>query len=227
MLKVMIRTAMVGAVLTFAQALSVSATWAGCDFEHPRKAKLFQADLVQAFVSCGNPGANVPNTTSASGVPGCTPPETFNQQDGTPVNGWQWDERRSIGRIEFREFQGNFGGNSRDVKVKMRLRHILDGAGLPANGSGTITSIARTTLEDTVVTAPGMGTDMTFIDFPAPFPFGMTDGKATVNFPPQAGVIIGMREPLPGCTSLEILSLMILDPNGNPFAVPGVFLKDN
>ncbi len=215
-----------GIGLLLVHALAAPTAWAGCDFEHPRKAKLFQADLVQAFVSCGNPGANVPNTTSASGVPGCTPPETFNQHAGTPVNGWQWDEQRSSGRIELREIQGDLGPNTRDLRVKLRLRRILDGNGDPANGSGTLHSIARTTMEDTVVTAPGMGTDMTLLEFPAPFAFQMIDGNATLTVPPHPCFFIDCGLGLPGCTSIEILNLQILDPNGNVFAVPGVFFKN-
>jgi hypothetical protein len=220
------RHLLVALAAVVALGITASMAQAGCDFEHPRKAKLFKCDLVQAFVSCGNAGGNVPNTTSASGVPGCTPPETFNQQAGTPINGWQWWEQRSVGSIQFREIQGAFGGNTRDLKVKMRLRRILDGTGGLASGSGTLSTLARTTLEDTVVTAPGMGTDMTIIDFPAPFAFGMTNGNATLTTTANT-LIAGLGiDPLPGCTSLEVVSLQVLDPNGNAFAGCGVFFKD-
>ena len=33
----------------------------------------------------------------------------------------------------------------------------------------------------------------------------------------------GDGAPLPGCTSIEVMQIRILDPNGNVFAVPGVF----
>jgi len=199
---------------------------AGCDFEHPRKAKSFKCDLVQAFVSCGNPTGNVPNTTSASGVPGCTPPETFNAQAGSQINGWQWWEQRSTGSLQFREIQGNFGPNTRDLKVKMRLRRIIDKTGGLASGSGTLSTLARTTLEDTVVTTPGMGTDMTIIDFPAPFAFTMTNGNANLTTTANT-LIAGLGiAALPGCTSLEVVSIQVLDPNGNNFGACGVFFKD-
>ena len=107
----------------------------------------------------------------------------------------------------------------------MRLRRILDGTGGLASGSGTLSTLARTTLEDTVVTSPGMGTDMTIIDFPAPFAFAMTNGNANLNFPGNSLIQFG-PPPLPGCTSLEIVDIKVLDPNGNPFAVPGVFFKN-
>ncbi len=221
-----ISTLTLGVGLLLAHPLMSSTAWAGCDFEHPRKAKLYQADLVQAFVSCGNPGGNIPNTTSASGVPGCTPPETFNQKDGAPVNGWQWNEQRSSGRIEFRETQGDLGPNTRNLKVKLRLRRILDGEGRPANGTGTLYTTARTTMEDTVVTAPGMGTDMMIVDFPAPFSFAMINGNASLTVPPHFCLFNDCGFGLPGCTSIEIQDVRILDPNGNPFAVPGVFFRD-
>lgn len=215
-------------IVAVAVALAVTAgpANAGCDYEHPRKAKDFQCSLVQAFVSCGNPGGNTPNTTTASGVPGCTPPETFNQGAGSPINGWQWWEQRSVGKLQFREISGNFGANTRDLKVKMRLRRILNGTGGLASGSGTLSTLARTTMEDTVVTAPGKGTDMTIIDFPAPFSFAMTNGNASLTTSANT-LIAGLGlDPLPGCTSLEVVSLQVLDPNGNPFAVCGVFMKN-
>jgi hypothetical protein len=220
------RNLLVALAAVVALGLTASMAQAGCDFEHPRKAKLFKCDFVQAFVSCGNPGGNAPNTTSASGVPGCTPPETFNQQAGTPINGWQWWEQRSIGKLTFREIQGGFGGNTRDLKVKMRLRRILDGTGSLAGGSGTLSTLARTTLEDTVISAPGMGTDMTIIDFPAPFPFSMSNGNASLTT--TANILIaGLGiDPLPGCTSIETVSITVLDPNGNAFGACGVFFKD-
>jgi len=209
-----------------ALGFTASTANAGCDFEHPRKAKKFDCDLVQTFVSCGNPGGNTPNTTTAGAVPACAPPETFNQAVGTPNNGWQWWEQRSIGKIQFREIQGNAGGNTRDLKIKMRLRRILNGTGALASGSGTLSTLARATLEDTAVSSPGMGTDMTVIDFPAPFPFTMSQGNASLNSTANT-LLTGLGiPPLPGCTSIETVSIQVLDPNGNPFAGCGVFLKD-
>jgi hypothetical protein len=71
-----------------------------------------------------------------------------------------------------------------------------------------------------------MGTDMTIVDFPAPFSFVMIDGKASLTVPPHPCFFIDCFTALPGCSSIEFVDLKILDPNGNPFAVPGVFLKD-
>ena len=108
----------------------------------------------------------------------------------------------------------------------MRLRHILDGNGNPATGSGTFSILTRTTLEDTVVSAPGMGTDMTTIDFPTPFAFNMSKGNASLTGTLSFCLIECFFFPLPGCTSIEFVDLKILDPNGNVFAVPGVFFKN-
>jgi hypothetical protein len=198
---------------------------AGCDYEHPRKAKQFKCDLVQAFISCGNLGGNAVNTTTAGAVPACAPPQTPNQQVGTPPNGWQWWEQRSTGKLQFRTIQGA-GGNTGDLKVKLRLRKILDGTGGLASGSGTLSTLARATIEDTVVSSPGMGTDLTVIDFPAPFPFPMNNGNATLNTTANT-LLQGLGiPPLPGCTSIEVVDLTVLDPNGNAFAKCGNFFKD-
>jgi len=220
------RTLLLIVAATFAVGLAVSPADAGCDYEHPRKAKQFKCDLVQAFVSCGNPGGNTPNTTTAGAVPACAPPETFNQAAGTPNNGWQWWEQRSTGKIQFSETKGSSGPNTRDLKIKLRLRRILNGTAGLASGSGTLSTLARATLEDTVPSAPGMGTDMTVIDFPAPFPFTMSQGNASLNSTANT-LLTGLGiPPLPGCTSIETVSIQVLDPNGNPFGACGVFLKD-
>src|SRR3954451_23445972 len=49
--------------------ISASAALAQCAFEHPKKAGGLKSNFVQAFVSCGNPGGNSPNTTTEGGVP--------------------------------------------------------------------------------------------------------------------------------------------------------------
>jgi hypothetical protein len=115
-------------------------------------------------------------------VPGCSPPETFTQQAGTPVNGWQWDEARSIGTLLLREVQCPVAAlNCRGLKFKFRLRRILDGTGNLANGSGALVITTRLTQEDAVVSAPGMGTDLTFIDFPGPLPFQVVNGNSVMG----------------------------------------------
>src|SRR6185436_2588581 len=61
-------------------------------YEHPAKAAAFKANMVQAFVSCGNTGGNTPNA-DADGpgtTPTCYPAQTLNEKAGSPANGWHW-----------------------------------------------------------------------------------------------------------------------------------------
>ena len=61
---------------------------AQCTFQHPAKALSLKSSLVQAFTSC----ANFANTTTESGIPSCKPPETFNEDAGSPPDGWRWGD---------------------------------------------------------------------------------------------------------------------------------------
>ena len=59
----------------------------GQSYQHPSKAKSDQSRaLVQAFVSCNNPGGNTPNATTEAGtVPTCYPAETFTSAGPLPA----------------------------------------------------------------------------------------------------------------------------------------------
>jgi len=82
----------------FVVGMAASAAHAQCDFQHPKKASKLQSNLVQAFVSCNNPGGNTPNNTTGGGIPSCSPPETFSNQAGNCNNGgWVWRRRGCVG----------------------------------------------------------------------------------------------------------------------------------
>jgi len=201
-----------------------------CGFEHPKKAKETRSSLVQSFVSCGNPGGNAPNDNTESGVPSCSPPETFNEQAGNPPNGWMWNEAKAQGDASFKaaknklEGPANPEGDTADVAVSLKLQGIVDAAG-PASGSGTLSTLSRATLRDRNGTPNNHNDDvpMTVIDFPAPFPFDLIEGKAKLKT--TANVVLnGIGTSLPHCTSIEVVDLFISDENGNRFASMGIFL---
>jgi hypothetical protein len=96
------RHLLVALAAVLAVGFTASAVRAQCKYEHPKKAGKLQSNLVQAMVSCGNPGGNAPNAMTEGGVPTCQPPETFNQQAGTPANGWQWNELKAQGKVQFK-----------------------------------------------------------------------------------------------------------------------------
>jgi hypothetical protein len=201
---------------------------AQCAFNGPHGSSgstgYFVSSLVRAFVSCGNPGGNTPNTTSVGGIPTCQPVETFHQQAGSPSGGWRFDNGSSYGVVKIRRTSG--GDNSpfpptlRDASVYLKMYHIAQEGGGPghfASGHGAVQIVFRITSDDY---ANG---DMTYVDFPAGFAFTLNGGY--VSMTKKLGDLMrdGLSQPrFPDCTSIEVVSVTVVDPNGNIFAVPGV-----
>lgn len=202
--------------------ISASAAMAQCAFEHPKKAGKFQGNFVQAFVSCGNAGGNSPNTTTEGGVPTCKPPETFSEQSGNTASGWSWDETKGQGQVQFKAVK--FAkppvtpADSTDLAVKVKVKGIVDVVG-PVNGNGALATTSRATFNDR------MGGDMTVVDFAANFTVPFADGKANVKTSADA-LLNGIPQPgLPDCSSIETVSVLLKDPNGDSFGNIGLFLK--
>jgi hypothetical protein len=223
-----------GAALAFAfiaSGANAQTSTDECGFEHPKQAKKSQISLVQAFVSCGNPGGNAPNDTTEGGVPSCSPPQTYNQQDGTPPNGWQWDETKGSGTVVFQAAKNkvvsplNPPDDTADLAVSLKLKGVVDAAG-PASGPGTLSTLSRATLRDRQGTPGNHGDDvpMTVIDFPAPFGFNLVNGA--VNLKTTANTILNGigQNGLPHCTSIELVDVSVVDENGNRFASIGTLL---
>ncbi len=234
-------------------ALGFTATIASaaCNVEHPKKAGQLSSNLVQAFVSCGNPGGNTPNSTTEGGVPTCAPPQTFHEQSGSPAGGWLWDEAKGQGKVQFKAAKNkvvsplNPVPNTADLAVQASMSGVLDENGPAGPSSGTLATVARATLEDrggvcaggpnagaacsTNSQCPGSfcdGTPMTVVDFPAGFALPMSGGKAKIKT--SANVLLnGIGQPgLPGCSTIEVVSVTVTDPNGDTFANIGTFLPD-
>lgn len=70
------------------------------------------------------------------------------------------------------------------------------------------------------------GTPQTVVDFPAGFQVTVVDGQAKMKT--SANVLLNtIGQPgLPGCSSIELISVTIVDPNGNTFANIGTFLPN-
>ncbi len=212
------------AVLVF--GISASAAHSQCSFPHPKKGAKFQSTLVQAFVSCGNVGGNSPNTTTEGGVPSCAPPETFSTQAGNSATGWKFDALTGTGQVAFKGLKVpgpgtnpllNPVGDTTDLGVAVKLGGVVDSVG-PASGSGFLATSARATFNDR------MNGDLTVTDFPANFPLTLTLGKAKLKT--SADVLLnGISQPgLPHCTSIETVSITVLDENGDTAFNTGTFL---
>jgi hypothetical protein len=203
---------------------------AQCAFNGPHGSSgstaYFVSSLVRAFVSCGNPGGNTPNATSVGGIPTCQPVETFHQQAGSPSGGWRFDNGSSYGVVKIKRTTGGdnapFPPTLRDAVVYLKMYHIAQEGGGPghfANGKGTVQMVFRITSDDY---ANG---DMTYVDFPAGFGFTLNGGS--VYMTKKLGDLMkDISQPrFPDCTSIEVVSVWVVDPNGNVFAVPGVKLQ--
>jgi hypothetical protein len=199
---------------------------AQCAFDRPNGSSgstaTLTTSLVRAFVSCGNVGGNAPNATSAGGLPTCQPVETFHEQSGSPANGWQFHEGTSYGRVYVKRSSGGpnlgFPPTLHDATITLKLYHIgNESGGGFASGNGRILVLLRATFDDYV------SGDMTAIDFPLTFSFTLT-GSGSVSISKKVGdVLATISQPrFPDCTTLEIVTVRVSDPNSNVFAVPGV-----
>jgi hypothetical protein len=227
------------AVLAFGAASIASAASVPCaaTFQHPAAAKQIKASLTQAFVSCNNPGGNVPNATTQTGtVPTCYPAETYNENAGSPDSGWTWGPKGK-GDITFKAgknklvadpslgvddpYPQNTDPNAVDLYIQIKMSDIRDAGGLATEPNvGSVATVARATFVDRAEpSAP-----MTVIDFPTGFGIPVVNGK--VSKKTSATVILdGLSQPaLPACTVIEVVSVLVKDPAGNTFANIGTYL---
>lgn len=221
------RRLLLAAVALAVVAAPVAAA-AQCAFDRPNGSTSYSGNfvgtLVRAFVSCNNPGGNTPNSTGAGGVPSCAPVENYNQQAGSPANGWEFRPGTSYGRVIVKRSTGgvnlpSFPTTTRDAAVTLKLYHIgVAGGPGYASGFGVLNIVFRATFDDY------FSGDMTYIDFPAGFGFQLT-GSGSISMTRKLGdyLVQDINQPrFPDCTNLEVVSVTITDPNGNVFATPGV-----
>ena len=213
-------------VIGIASIASAAPTPCAVVYQHPSQAKQIKSALVQAFVSCNNPGGNTPNATTETGtVPTCYPAETFHQQANSPPLGWLWGPK-SKGDITFKAGKNkvvhplNTDPNAVDLFITVKISDIQDNTGSADGTSGSVQSLSRATLIDRAHDQL-----MTVIDFPTGFGITVTKGK--VNKKTSATVILNnLSQPaLRACTTIELISVLVKDPNGNTFANLGTFLK--
>jgi hypothetical protein len=222
--------------------MAASAAHAQCAFQHPKKAGKLQSNLVQAQVSCGNPGGNTVNSMTEGNVPACKPPQTVSEQHGNDtVGGWKWDAFKAQGKLTLQAKNSCAGQGkdtaipacvpssplntgpppSADLLVKLSLKGIRSGPGAgtaDATGPGNLATVTRATFNDR------MNGDITVVDFPAGFPFSLAEGKTNLKTSADA-LLNGIGQPgLPPCSSLELVSIRVVDSMGDTFAVMGTYL---
>ena len=202
-----------------ARGFAVGTASAQCPvYQHPAKAKGFSSSLVQAFMPCYGSV-----TLFAGGVPACQPVETFNEMAGSLASGWLWGGKSggtvtvsaSANKVVNEALNGPFAA---DLAVTLKVSGIEDENGIAEGTNGTLWTLTRATLNDATV---GLAT---VIDFPAGFPVTVTNGK--INLKTSANILLnGLGLPgLASCSTIEVVSIQLLDPNGNPFGVMGTYL---
>ena len=106
-----------------------------------------------------------------------------------------------------------------DLRIQVKLSDIQDDEGLVDHRSGRIQVLFRMTIVDRAHDQV-----MTVIDFPFGFPLESVHGKASLKTSLSAA-LAGLSMPaLPRCTTIELLSALVKDPNGNTFATLGTYL---
>jgi len=210
----------------YANIASAAAAPCIVPYEHPAKAASFKANLVQAFVSCNNPGGATPNATTEGGsTPTCYPALTLNQKAGAPTSGWHWGAKAAMS-ISFKAGKNKvIGGlntdpNAVDLYIQIKGNDIRDGDGALVDGtSGKVSALSRATLIDRAENKL-----MTVIDFPTQFTVTTSKGKISRKITATA-ILNNLNNPaLPACTTIELVQIIVKDENSNPFAVIGQFL---
>jgi hypothetical protein len=197
-----------------------STAMATCTFNEPFKAKGLKSDMVSAMTPCGGTSGAAINTASSTGIPGCTPPVAlssylFGAKGKCSI--------KSKAKAEAPCKTTDFADPScSDITLKLSCSDILRSDGTtPVGGvdddGWSISTLARTTFED----INGAGDEISIIDFPLQFPVpepakGKVKAKVSAN-----SLLIGTGGLLPACSAIEILNLVLVDPNGDPFAQMG------
>ncbi len=165
----------------------------------------------------------VPNAVNEDGDPSCTPILAFNEQAGSPVSGWVLEE----GGAELELKPGgnkivdplNPVGTSGDVFVKLKMKGVVDGNGDPVTATGSISLWVRQQRRDR------SNGDTVDRDRHYSIPLPVQSGKAKLTTSLNAILNANGDHGLP-VFAMEILSVDLLDSNGNSFGAQGYGIKE-
>jgi hypothetical protein len=188
---------------------------AQCAMDGPAKAKGMKASLIRSFAGCPSITFLAPNSSTGTGVPTCAPPYAHST--------FLFDNKK--GQCSFKTgaklespCKDGSGGDCMNLKIQAKCAGIVESDGVtPISGSGwSVSTVSRATLDD-----PDNG-DMTVIDFPVQIAFGIAKkGKISVKTDTNT-LLNGLGlAALPPCAQVEVVSLAVQDPGGNPFAKLG------
>jgi hypothetical protein len=199
------------AVLFAAFAFTVNAH-AQCAFDGPAKAKGMKTSLIRSFAGCPSITFASPNSSTGGGVPTCAPPYAhssflFHNKNGSC-------SFSTSAKLES-PCSNSQPGDCMNLSIKASCKGVLESDGVtPVSGSGwSISTVTRATLND-----PD-NDDMTVIDFPVQIPLSVAV-NGSFNSKTNTHILLdnlGLPA-LPACTQVEVISLAVQDPDGNPFA---------
>lgn len=211
--------------------LPAGSAMAACDFDIA-PAKGLKASMVRVYSACPSTELPFGNTATEGGVEACTPvsPAEF---DGQPTlysygpNGGctvQFKSRLVQDCQSLEDSDGNplnlQPGSCHVTYVKAKCKEILGADGVsgigPDDAGFSLVVVSRASLADEI------GGDMTVVDFPVSFEFDEPKNGSMSLSSHSAEALLplvgGAAADLPGCTSIELLSVKILDPEHRPFA---------
>ena len=191
---------------------------AQCDFNGPGKAKGIKTSLIRSFAGCPSITFAGPNSQTGGGTPTCAPPYAHSPHFFDEVKG-KCDFSAKAKKED--PCKDGSGVPCMNLSLKSSCGGVLRVDGIsPINGEDDagwrLGTVSRATLND-----PDNG-DMTVIDFPVNIGYSIPkSGKISVKTDTNAILDDLGLAALPGCAVVEVVSLSVQDPQGNPFAVIG------
>jgi len=204
---------------SFALLLASTTASAQCAFDGPAKAKSVKVSMVRSFAACPSLTFPGPNSVTESGDLACAPP--YAQSD------YLFDDKKGACSVKWgvkREDPCSFNSVTRpclNASISVKCTGVLRNDSTLVNGVAdagwALNYVYRATVND-----PDNG-DMTVVTVPASVPLsvpknGSMSVKADTN---HLLSDLGVSS-FPACAQISIVSLRIVDDNGNPFAEPGV-----
>ncbi len=212
---------------------------AQCDFNAVKSAKKMKFDMVRAFAECTSTQHPATNTTSASGLPVCSPVKVKDAGGQTPYifdtkkGGCKGDVKVKVEKDCSKLTDDNdvplglAASPCSVLSVKLKCKGITTADGTPVGseaGSWKLRTLTRSALADS------SAGDTQIFDFPLTFDVGTaSDGKLKLDTN-SAIALVGSLGPsgaaLSTCAAFETIKIEVADGNGRPFARMGTGVRD-
>jgi len=188
---------------------------AQCAFDGPAKAKGIKSSLIRSFAACPSITFPVPNSTTGTDVPTCSPP--YAHSPFFFANKGSGCSFQTSAKLESPCTFNSTSSDCMNLSLKAKCSGVLKPDNATDDSPGwKLTTVSRATLND-----PDNG-DMTVINFPVSFTYSTPeDGEMEIDSSSAEALVplVGANgAALPACTSIEVVDVKIKDPDGRPFA---------